>query len=56
MNCIDQTSDFVFGYLLKNHQSLETYLEKLRLQVHAQHRIIDIIHLDNQYITADILD
>ena len=27
MNCIDQTSDFVFGYLLKNHQNLENYLE-----------------------------
>jgi len=55
MNCIDQTSDFVFGYLLKNHQNLENYLDKLRLQVHAQHRTIVIIHIDNEYIPESIL-
>ena len=36
-NCIEQKTDFVLGYLLKKHYNLEIFVEKLSLEVHAQH-------------------
>jgi hypothetical protein len=51
---IDRHSGYLIGFLLQNHVHLETTLEKLRLEIYSKHRILQILRIDNQFITEPI--
>jgi len=51
---IDLATGFRFGHLLRGHGNLVEKLELLRLEVSSRDRIMKVLRIDNQYVTADI--